>query len=293
MKILKNKNNDLAGATLILGFFDGVHLGHRKVISSAIDFAKKNNSKTILLTFPKSPAEFFGKNPEYIYSRKYNYELISNFGVDYIVETDFSKLVDLSAEEYLKEITELYLPLGIFTGFNHTFGAKKQGNPDFLESMRAKYNYKYFCIEPVCIDNKIVSSTIIKELIKNGEIESANQLLGRNFSIESTVIKGRQVGRTLGFPTANMEYPKGLIKLPYGVYKSEVLGKLAVLNWGIKPTLGANKAVLEVHIPNFNQDLYGQNLRISVIQKLRSEKKFNNLEDLRLQIEKDIEECLK
>ena len=293
MKLLRNNSINLSGVTLILGFFDGVHLGHKTVIDSAVEFAKKNNSQTALLTFSKSPAEYFSKNTEYIYPRNYNYELISKLGVDYIVETDFINLVNLSANEYLKNIVELYSPIGIFTGFNHTFGAMKQGNPEFLQAMQQKYNYKYFCISPIYINNEVVSSTGIKKLLKNGNVNEAQDLLCRNFSLKSTVIKGNQIGRTLGFPTANMEYPQNIIKIPYGVYKVETLNKPAILNWGIKPTLGENKELLEVHIPNFNQDLYNKTITINIIQKLRDEKKFNNLEELKSQIQKDTKECLK
>lgn len=293
MKILKNKNDNLSGVTLILGFFDGIHLGHRAVINAATEFAKNNNSKTVLLTFPKSPAEYFGRKINYIYPREYNYELISELGVDYIIETDFSEIVNMSAKEYLKNLCELYLPLGIFTGFNYTFGAKKQGNPKLLEEMQAIYNYKYSCVPPVCKFNKIICSTLIKELLQNGDLETVNVLLGKDFSINGTVIKGNQIGRTIGFPTANIEYPKQLTKIPYGVYKVKTLGKNAILNWGIKPTIGENKEILEVHLPDFNGDLYNKELSVSFIKKIRDEKKFNSLEELKLQIQKDTEECLK
>lgn len=279
--------------TLILGFFDGIHLGHRKVIKSAVEFCAKNNSEPVLLTFCESPAEYFNKKSKYIYSRSKNYQIINSLGVINIIEEPFSTLVDIKAENYLKKIINEYNPNAIFTGFNYTFGSKRTGNPEFLESNQAKYNYKYFCINPIMIDNIVVSSTIIKQKITEGNLAEANTMLGQNFSIISEVIKGAQIGRTLGFPTANMKYPSNIIELPFGVYKVSALEKPAILNWGVKPTLNGIEPVLEVHIPNFAGDLYGKNLEISIIKRIRSEKKFNSLEELKAQIEKDTKACLK
>ena len=287
------EQSNLLNSTLILGFFDGIHIGHRKVIESAVNFAHQTGSKTVLLTFPESPAEYFNGKNEYIYNRIFNYEIIKSLGVDVINEENFSDLVNITAEDYLKAIIEKYSPIGIFTGFNYTFGANRQGTPELFKKYEDKYNYKYFCIESVKKDNTIVSSTLIKELLKNGDIESANNLLNNNFVLESEVIKGVQRGRELGFPTANMIYPDKIIGLPFGVYKVDVLNKTGVMNWGIKPTFNNENPILEVHIPGFNGDLYGKKLKLKVLKRIRGERKFNSAEDLKSQIHKDIEECLK
>ena len=125
-----------------------------------------------------------------------------------------------------------------------------------------------------------------------GNIKKANEFLASNFKLKSKVIKGNQLGRKLGFPTANMNYPEKIVKPPYGVYKAQVQNMPAILNWGIKPTINGKEEVLEVHIPNYNNDLYWKELEIEFLEKIRSEKKFNNLEELKAQIEKDLE-CLK
>lgn len=275
--------------SLILGFFDGVHKGHRDVIKSA--FCAK---KTVLITFKDSPARFFGKNVEYIFPREKNYEIIKSLGVNEIVEQDFSKIADVSAEDYLENyLIKKYSPSFIATGFNHTFGKGRLGNSDFLAKNQDKYGYKYFC-SPACkIDDDIVSSTRIRELLTQGDIESANKFLDSNFSIKSTVVEGEKLGRKLGFPTANMNYPKNIVRLPYGVYGVKVFGMPAVLNWGVKPTVGSIGEVLEVHIPDFNKDLYGLSVEIEFVRKIRDEKKFENLDELKYQIQKDVEECLK
>ena len=285
MEILNEKSNLPQNVSLILGFFDGVHAGHQNVIKNT-----PKDTKKVLVTFSASPAEYFKKNYNYIYPRKYNYKLVENFGCEYIFEQDFSKRAQLSAEEYLNRLIKLFNPTSITTGFNHTFGVNKQGNPEFLTNKQT--SFKYFCTEPTIINDQVVSSTLIKQALTNGEIEKANNLLTRKFQLESNVIEGAKLGRKLGFPTANMKYPEEIVKIPYGVYKVKVFDKLAIMNWGIKPTIGAEETI-EIHIPNFEEDLYGKTITFEIISKIRDEKKFDNLEDLKEQIKKDIELCLK
>ena len=277
---------------LILGFFDGIHIGHRKVISEAVSYAKHNGVKTAMLTFPKSPAEYYNKNFEYLYPRNFNYEIIKSLGVDEIYQTEFSELADITAKDYLKKIVSDYLPIAIYTGYNYTFGAGRGGNSDTLRLYSNELNYKYFSVENVVMGGESVCSTLIKEKIKSGLIEDANILLGKNFSIKSKVIEGAKIGRMLGFPTANMNYPNGIVRLPYGVYKVKTIDRPAILNWGIKPTLMSKEPVLEVHIPDFDGDLYGQNLTIEFLSKLRDEKAFNSVEELKEQIKRDLKQCL-
>ena len=283
MKIL-NENSDIPiNTSLILGFFDGIHIGHQEVLKNTLS---KNK---VIVTFSDSPAKYFNRDFYYIYSREYNYELLEKQGINYIYEQDFSKIVNLTAQEYLDFLINKFRPVSITTGFNHTFGFNRLGNPEFIKNNQK--NFKYFCTEPKIIDNEVVSSSIIKKYLLNGNIKKANILLGRDFSIESSVIKGEKIGRKLGFPTANLKYPAKIIKIPYGVYKVKVLNKPAVMNWGIKPTFGS-KEVIEVHIPNFKEDLYGKTLRIDIIDKIRDEKKFANIEDLKNQIKEDVNRCL-
>ena len=276
--------------SLILGFFDGVHLGHQAVIRSAAKCTKN----MILITFKESPAKFFNKSYEYILSRKESVKKIKALGIAEVAEFDFSKIADWSAEKYLAYIMEKYSPDSIFTGFNHTFGKNKCGNADFLEKNQTKYGYRYFCTPPLKYDGDIVSSTRIKCLLKEGAIQEANILLNSNFILEGTVIKGAQLGRTIGFPTANLCYPEDIVKIPFGVYQAKWNGKNALLNWGIKPTVhNTQEPVAEVHILDFSGDLYGQNIKIEVLNKIRDERKFNSLVELKEQIKKDAELCSK
>ena len=289
MKILSSQSKFPTGVTLILGFFDGIHAGHREVIKQA----KALNNETLLVTFPKSPAEFFENTAEYIYPRSYSYKLIEKFGVDSVLEIDFKSIAKESAKDFLDFLIKNFSPKSIVTGFNYTFGANKQGDTNYLKQKSSEYNYEYFCTPPYIANNSPVSSTRIKSLLKAGNITTANELLCDNFILESTVINGEKLGRKIGFPTANFDYPQEIVKLPYGVYKTKVLNKLAVMNWGIKPTVSGEKSCLEVHIPNHNENLYGQTLQIEILERIRDEKKFESIEELKIQIKKDIETCLK
>ena len=277
---------------LILGFFDGVHLAHKAVVTSALGC--KNS---IVMTFKTSPAEYFGQSAEYILSRKNSIEKLKEMGVSEIVELDFEVIANQTAQEYLETLIDRYHPNIISTGFNHTFGKNKLGDCEFLKQNQEKYDYKYICIPPYKINGETVSSTLIRNYLIQGNIETANNLLDSNFILEGTVIKGLQLGRKLGFPTANIKYPEKIVKIPFGVYKCEVfLDKRydAILNWGIKPTINKTKEpILEAHILDFDGDLYGKDIKIEVLDKIRNEQKFDNLEELKEQIKKDVEICLK
>ena len=283
-----------------LGFFDGVHIGHKTLIESMVNTAQKLNSRSVILTFKTSPAEKFINNVKYLTTNEEKEELLSALGVDFLFETDFDNtLMNMSAEEYLdKIIFKNFKPTHIFTGFNHTFGKGKTGNSTFLRSNQKEYNYTYKEIEPIRLKAEIVSSSLIRTTLETGDIKKANSLLGHNFKISGTVIKGNQIGQTIGFPTANIEYPYKKVEIPFGAYISDVEynGKhyKGILNFGIKPSInnGENKPVAEVHIIGFNSIIYGEKITISVLDNIRKEQKFNSLEELREQINKDLAICL-
>lgn len=285
--------------SLILGFFDGVHIGHQAVINSAHAYA----DESVLVTFKSSPAEYFNREYKYIYPREKSLSKIKSLGVSQIIELDFNKIAGMSAQEYLEYLVKEFKPISISTGFNHTFGKNKSGNAVFLEDNANKYGYKYFCIPALIDENDIVSSTLIKKLLSVGEVERANRLLKSRFALRGVVTQGLQIGRTIGFPTANIEYSEQIVKLPFGVYCGKVnLASVSscddeyrvVLNWGIKPTVSSlAKPLLEAYIIGFEGDLYGQEIEIEIERRIRDEKRFNSLEDLKNQIKKDMEACLK
>lgn len=270
---------------LVLGFFDGVHAGHQAVIKSAVDYSEN----PVLVTLKN-----FHKSDELIMTRKSSYEKAKKLGITKIVEFDFFEVANLSAIEFLKLLNDKFSPISISSGFNYTFGKNKSGNVNILEEYQEKFGYKYFCVPPLKLDNTIISSSLIKTLLSKGDVEKANKLLGSNFALNGIVKHGAQLGREIGFPTANIDYPEEIIKLPYGVYSVKLDDNIGVMNWGVKPTVNKTlKPILETHIVEFSEDLYGKNLNIEVLRRIREEKKFNNLDELKEQIKKDIEECLK
>lgn len=295
--MIYNKNmqifNELtknSGISLALGYFDGVHLGHRAVIKSAVNFAKKNNSKSAVITFSDHPCCYFwGVCPKYILTRKEREKRIAELGVDYLYELNFEEISGLTAEEYLRDVLVKYFtPISISTGWNHNFGYKKSGNVEYLTKNSKKYGYEYFALPPQKINNSIISSTEIRKLLSSGNIEKANTMLGQKFSIEGEVIKGNQIGRTIGFRTANLIYPPELIELPYGVYSVECTYGKGIANFGMRPTINGTHTSLEIHILDFNEDIYGKNMRVEFNKMIRAEKKFPSLDALKNQIYIDI-----
>ena len=284
-----NENKNLS---IALGYFDGVHLGHRAVINSAVNFAKENNLKSAVITFKDHPCCFFyGVCPKYILTREQRREKLASSGIDYLYELDFDeKLSSLSAQEYLENILVKYFtPKSISTGFNHHFGAKKSGTPEFLRNNSKKYGYEYFEIPPQKIDNEIISSTAIRNYLQNGQIEKANKMLKDNFAITGIVVEGQKLGRKLGFKTANLIYPPELIDLPFGVYETNTQYGKGITNFGIRPTVSSTqKPVAETHILNFAKDIYGEKINVEFVRMLRKEQKFNSVDELKQQIAKDI-----
>lgn len=291
-ELSKNPNLSLA-----LGYFDGVHKGHQAVIKSAVDFASQNGNKSAVITFKDHPCCFFrGVCPKYILTREDRIKHIEALGVDYIYILDFnSKLCMLSAEDYLQNVLiDNFSPKSISTGFNHYFGAKKSGGVDLLTEKQVEYGYKYFEIPPQKILNNTISSTAIRNALAKGDIQNANEMLGYHFTIFGKVIKGQQLGRKIGFRTANLLYPPELIDLPFGVYSVLVdyLGMQykGITNFGIRPTVSdSHRCSLETHILDFDKDIYGEEISVSFLKMIRAERKFNSLDDLKAQINIDIQ----
>lgn len=281
------QNPDLS---LALGFFDGVHLGHKAVIQNSVNYARQNNCKSAVITFKDHPCCFFyGRCPKYILPQKERENKIKELGVDFLYELDFESISGLTAEEYLKDVLIKYLtPLAISTGWNHNFGYKKSGNAEFLRNNSKKFGYEYFELPPQKNGNEIISSSAIRKYLSEGRIEKANSMLGYKFSTSGIVIEGNQIGRTIGFRTANLIFPDELIELPHGVYSVETTYGQGIANFGTRPTINGKGTLLEVHILDFDKDIYGQNLTVEFNKMIRAEKKFPSLDALKNQIKIDI-----
>lgn len=288
-----NKQTDLS---LCLGFFDGIHQGHQIVIKNTVNFAKQNGLKSALITFSEHPlCLLHGFDVKYISTLEQKLKLIEDLGIDYVYILDFDKeLAQKSAYDYLKDVlVENFKPKAITTGFNHFFGLKKQGNSEFLYNHQKEFGYKYFEIPPITYNNIVVSSSAIKEYLINGDISTANKLLDHKFSFKSVVQQGQKIGRTINFPTINLEYPINMVKIPYGVYSVtvEVNNKKykAIANWGLKPTVNnSSSPTFEAHILDFSQNIYGKPVTIEINDFIRNEIKFLSVKELKKQIEKDL-----
>lgn len=288
-----NKQTDLS---LCLGFFDGIHQGHQIVIKNTVNYAKQNGLKSALITFKEHPlCTLHGYDIKYISTLEEKLKLIEKLGVDYVYILDFDRdLAQKSAYNYLKDVlVKNFTPKAITTGFNHYFGLKKQGNTTFLYNHQKEFGYKYFEIPPITYNNIVVSSSIIKEYLAKGDILTANKLLEHKFSFKSVVQHGQEIGRTINFPTINLEYPINMIKIPYGVYyvEAELENKeyKAIANWGLKPTVNDTlNPTFEVHLLDFNKEVYGLPVKIKINDFIRNEIKFLSVKELKKQIELDI-----
>jgi len=292
-----NKQTDLS---LCLGFFDGVHQGHQVVIKNAVNFARQNGTKSALITFVEHPlCLLHGFDVKYISTLEEKLSLIEKLGVDYVYILNFDReLAQKSAYDYLKDVLiENFHPKAITTGFNHYFGLKRQGNTEFLYNHQEEFGYKYFEIPPITYKNIVISSSVIKEYLSDGEIVTANELLGHKFAFASVVQEGKQIGRTIDFPTINLEYPICMSKIPYGVYAVDVevagVKYKAVANWGLKPTVNDTlNPSFEAHLLDFSRDIYGEPVRVEIKEFIRNEIKFLSVKELKKQIAKDIQSVM-
>lgn len=292
MKVFYNlkENSDSA---LALGFFDGIHLAHQQLIKKTVELAKKNNTKSILITFVESPySVIHNVKPSYITTSKEKIKLIEELGIDELYILDFNLFKGMTADEYVRNVLIKYFnPKFVITGFNHFFGKNKTGNPEMLSN----YNeFKYVQITPIEINNIVVSSTNVKKFLEIGEIDMANKFLNRNFSITGKVVKGNQIARQLGYKTANLIWDEDVIKIKYGVYfgLTKFEGKIykSLINFGIRPSVDKNlKETLEIHLIGFDGDLYDKKIEVQFLSKLRDEMKFSSLAELKNQIDKDFE----
>ena len=278
-----------------LGMFDGVHLGHAEVIRHALDTAKKISGTAIVFTFSNHPLTVIAPDaaPPMIGSRNLRREIFVDMGVDVLIEIPFTREFSRkSPEEFLELLREKISPAYIVTGPNYTFGRFGRGNGRLLLREAENFGFKAEVCQAFTVDRKIVSSTRIRALIAAGDLTSANQLLGRNFTYAGEVVNGDKRGRKIGFPTANLEIFDGRAMLPNGAYivRVKVRGKFynGIANIGDNPTFKVARRRLEVFIDDFSENIYGEEIFVSFISKLRDEKIFASIEELKAQLNEDL-----
>ncbi len=285
-----------------LGNFDGVHLGHQKLLEELVTLARSIDGTPAVFTFHPHPLAVLnpGNCPPQLLSQESKQSLIAKMGVDVLLLIPFDlTLARMAPGDFIKKVLcDELESKGIVVGYNYTFGHCGRGTPDLLEKLSVKHDYRVRVIPPVMVEGKAVSSTLIRKLIINGEVAEAAKFLGYYPFTEGEVVAGdRRGSTTLGFPTANIEIDEKYLIPANGVYsaKVNVNGDIyyGVANIGIKPTFKCKSKNIEVHLLDFYQNLYGKQIKINYTRRLRGEKRFASPSDLVQQIHRDIHEARK
>jgi riboflavin kinase / FMN adenylyltransferase len=300
MRILETArqvNREGRKVCLAIGFFDGVHLGHQQIIRHTLDDARQHEALGLVVTFDRHPSTVVAPQrvPPLIYSLTQRLRTIKSLGAEALLLLHFDKAFSLqTGEQFVRALAEGLNPMrSISVGANFVFGHNRDGNVELLKHLGKVLNFAVHGLAAVALDGKIVSSTRIREAILRGHLDAVSQMLGRPYSIAGKVARGDGLGRQLGFPTANLD-TTGLALPPHGVYAvhAKLAGKSyrAVLNIGVRPTLQNPhpEVRVEAHLLDFEADLYGKEIELVLADKLRAEKKFASLQELRNQIAQDI-----
>lgn len=281
---------------ITLGTFDGVHLGHSEILKKLVSQAKKKNLESIVLTFFPHPRMVLQKDSEIKLLNTISEKafLLEKLRLDNLIIHPFDPAFSrLSAEEFVKEVLVDQLNIKkIIIGYDHRFGRNRTATIDDLIEFGKTYNFEVEQISAEEINDVTISSTKIRKALLEGKVSLANQFLGYNYFLSGKVIKGKQIGRTIDFPTANIQVQENYKLIPKnGVYivSSEIDGEnfYGMMNIGTKPTVSGEDFSLEVHFFNFAETLYEKNITISFLERIRNEEKFNSLEELKNQLEKD------
>jgi len=287
---------------ITIGTFDGVHHGHRQILEEVVDYARSIGGESIVITFEPHPRKLlFPDRPiKLLTPLKQKLELITGSGIEHIVVVPFSReFSELSARQYVGEfLVGKFRPKCIIIGYDHHFGHDRTGNIGLLRQLQADFGYEVREIPAQLIDEAAVSSTKIRNAIAEGKVEEAAHMLGRSYGIAGKVVEGAKLGRTIGYPTANIEPLDAEQILPgKGIYAARVnfRGNIydAMLSIGYNPTVTDKKELkIEVHIFSFSESIYGEELEIFFIRYLRTEEKFDSLDALKEQLHKDKEAAL-
>ncbi|MFH0803278.1 MAG: bifunctional riboflavin kinase/FAD synthetase [bacterium] len=282
-------------SAVALGFFDGVHLGHQAVIGKAVQIARDYGFSSLAFTMKNHPMSLLKKSPPALINTfEERLELLCSTGVDQVVWTDFDgAFAGLTPREFAEEILSGKLrTVAVAAGLDYRFGAAAAGDIRMLAALGLDLSFKVFAVEPIFFGKHRISSTSIRKLIAAGEVKTALSLMGRPFSIRGPVIKGDGRGRTLGFPTANLAFPDEKVSPSEGVYAAWAALRSsrfpAAVSIGSHPTFRGTSSTLEAHLLDFTGDIYGEELALFFMEKIRSQKKFKDPEELSLQIGRDV-----
>ena len=296
MEIL-NKDSYIDKSTayyIALGSFDGIHKGHLTLINKAIALAKENSSESVVYTFINHPRDVLkiNANPKLLLDNEQKAKIFEECLVHKLYFEEFNQeFMKLSAEEFIKYLCTKFNVKGIIIGFNYKFGYKNLGDAKLLKKYSKIFKYQLYIMPPATYKEKVISSTRIRNELSKGHIEDANEMLTRPFMLHGNVIEGRKIGRTIDFPTANLNYSKKSILPMVGVYYTNVLVNnilyRGITNIGSNPTVNGEEITIETHILDFNEDIYQKEITVFFLKWLRGEHKFESLERLKNQLNTD------
>lgn len=286
---------------LTIGSFDGVHLGHKALIDQLLDISKNEDAESILITFHPHPRKILGDKIELLSTLDEKIEILSKLGLDHLAIIPFTEsFSELSPLEYVEDFLVKYFhPKAIVIGYDHKFGKDRKGDLKFLESLSEKWQYRVIEIGAEMIDQLNISSSGIRKFLSLGNILEANSLLGYPYSFGGIVVHGNKIGKELGYPTANLKLENEEKKIPCaGIFAIKVKVGTKIYNGmlylGNRPTIeGETKNVIEVNIFDFSEEIYGESIRVFIIDFIRHDEKFNSLEELKNTIDKDKSVALK
>ena len=295
------KNN--SNAIVTSGTFDGVHFGHQKILSRLIEIAKKNDGESVVITFWPHPRLVLNhdRSIKLLSSLEEKIELLDAFGIEHLLVIPFNEEFSrLTSEQFIQKI--LVKAVGtkkLVIGYDHRFGRNREGSFEYLQKNATRFGFTVEEIPKQEIEEIAVSSTKIRHALKEGDLDTATHYLGRQYQINGKVIKGNQIGRTIGFPTANIQVSDANKLIPKeGIYAVKVIVDekilLGMLNIGQRPTVdAAGQKVIEVNIFDFNEEIYNENITVLFYKFLRSEQKFPGLSELKAQLQKDQKNTIK
>ncbi len=294
MRIIRHpKKRKLKGSVVALGTFDGVHRGHQKVIRCAVSLAKKIGVASLAITFDPHPQQLIlpERGLKLLTTLPEREELFCKIGVDGVVVIPFNaRLQKLSYEGFVKKY--LVGKLGVrrvFVGFDYAFGKGRKGDVHELKRLGQKYGFEVNVVSPVSANHNAIKSRMIREFISRGQFAKALRLLGHPYQMSGKVVKGSGRGMELGFPTANLRVDPHKLIPAHGVYAGRFGRKKCAVNIGARPSFGAGSSVVEVHILNFNNNIRGKTLRVALTKRLRDEKQFSDVAELKRQIQRDVD----
>lgn len=297
MKVFRSLDDikNIKETVVALGNFDGIHVGHQELLKRAVKSAKITGMKSAVFTFNNHPKNVVAgkrvvRNIMY-YDEKI--EMFRHLGIDYVFSIDFDyDISHTEPEDFIINILMDKLKMKeAFCGFNYRYGYQAKGDTDLLMKVGRRRGFSLHVIDPVRVKGQIVSSSLIRELIAEGKVDECRLMLGRNYSVGGEVVRGNMIGRTIGFPTSNILIDESMVTPSNGVYITRCNYNFkqyeGITNVGIKPTIGDNKRVIETHIFDFNKDIYGREIKVEFIKKIRDEMKFPSVDDLAEQIQRD------